>query len=378
MKVPYAWLDLVHDRGRTAIAALGVAFAVLLILMQLGFYGAVGRTAVIIQEKMDFDVLLCSRHYRFMTSPGVLPAARLGQARAVTGVQDVIPLDLSFTTWRIDGPGSRPTRAILLLGVDPDHPALDFQKIGADPVALREPDAVLIDRMSRPEFGPQVAGSRGEAGARTVTIVGTFLMGSGFGADGAILASRRTFRRLLPLLPDDTTAFGLVRVTPGRDPAAVARDLRERLPGDVRVYARDELIAHEREHWIVKTSVGVIFGTGVVTSLVVGIAIVSQVLANKIAHHFREFATMKALGYPHRFIVAGVLFQASAIALIGYLPGLLVAALGYAATSRLAHIPMQLGAGEAIAVLGLAVAMCVSAAVVTLRKVALAAPADLF
>ena len=377
MKVPYAWLDLVHDRGRTSIAALGVAFAVLLILMQLGFYGSVGRTAVLIPEKMPFDVLLCSRHYLFLTNPGSLPVERLQQARGVADVESVVPLDLSFVPWRADEPGRR-TRAIMIIGIDPDRPGLDLERIGATPAALREPDHVLIDRKSRPEFGPHEPGGRAEAAGKKVTIAGSFEMGTGFGADGAILSSRRTLRRLQPAFPADAASVGLVTVAPTAAVDAVASRLRNRLPADVRVLTRAELVRAERHHWIVKTSVGVIFGMGVLTSLIVGMAIVSQVLGNKVAHHFKEFATMKALGYPQRYISGTVVAQAVAIAVCGYLPGLLVAAGAYAATARLAHIPMRLGPSEAGTVLVLAIGMCVAAAFTALRKVARAAPADLF
>lgn len=377
MKVPYAWLDLAHDRGRTALASLGVAFAVLLILMQLGFYGSVGRTAVLVPDNMLFDVLLCSRHYRFITSPGTLAVHRLQQARGVRGVDAVSQLDLAFVDWRAEAMGRR-TRPIMLLGIDPRDPAIDLARIGATPGLLETTDAVLIDRESRPEFGPQTAGARAEAGAATVTIAGTFAMGTGFGADGAILASRRTFQRLLPEFPTDVTSFGLIRIALGEDAAEVATRLRERLPEDVRLFTRRELVRAERHHWIAKTSVGVIFGMGVITSLIVGLAIVTQVLGNKVTHHFREFATMKALGYPQWYISGIVLLQATAIAVVGYIPGLIVARIAYGCTARLAHIPMRLGLAEAGVVLLLAIAMCVAAALASLRKVARAEPADLF
>jgi putative ABC transport system permease protein len=382
MKVPYVWLDLVHDRGRTAVAVIGVAFAVLLILMQLGFYGSVERTAVLIQEHLVFDILICSRNYRFISSPGTMSAQRLQQALGADGVNDVRPLNISFVPWRSgDTRAARRTgrsRGIMVLGIDPDQPALNMDLVGASPDPLRKVDTVLIDSRSRPEFGPQVAGTLAEAGAKTVTIAGSFTMGTGFGADGAIVTSMRTFARLLPAFSQTQTSFGLVSVSPGADVDAVADRLRGSLPADVRVFTRSILAGRERGHWIIKTSVGVIFLTGVVTSLIVGMAIVSQVLGNKVAHHFKEYATMKALGYSQQFISRIVLLQAVAIAVIGYIPGVAVAWQLYGLTRTLAHIPMRLGWWEAGVVLGLAITMCVTAALTSLLKVARAAPADLF
>ena len=37
MRTPLAWLNLVHHKPRTLVAVAGVAFAVLLSFMQLGF-----------------------------------------------------------------------------------------------------------------------------------------------------------------------------------------------------------------------------------------------------------------------------------------------------------------------------------------------------
>jgi putative ABC transport system permease protein len=46
MKTPLAWLNLVHDKTRTLVAIAGVAFAVVLMLMQLGFLNSVRLTAL--------------------------------------------------------------------------------------------------------------------------------------------------------------------------------------------------------------------------------------------------------------------------------------------------------------------------------------------
>ena len=47
-QTPLAWLNLVHERVRTLVAMAGVAFAIILILMQLGFYNSVRLTASLV------------------------------------------------------------------------------------------------------------------------------------------------------------------------------------------------------------------------------------------------------------------------------------------------------------------------------------------
>ncbi len=88
-----AWSNLVHKRGRTAIAAGGVAFAVILIFMELGLLGGVGRTATMLFDKLNFDLFITSSEYLDMSRPADFPRARLAQAR-VAGVDDVIPLSV--------------------------------------------------------------------------------------------------------------------------------------------------------------------------------------------------------------------------------------------------------------------------------------------
>ena len=39
-RLPIGWLQLTHNRGRLAAALAGVAFANILVFMQLGFLGA--------------------------------------------------------------------------------------------------------------------------------------------------------------------------------------------------------------------------------------------------------------------------------------------------------------------------------------------------
>ena len=382
MKVPYAWFDVIHDRSRTAVAIIGVAFSVLLILMQVGFFGAVWRTAVLVQEKFDFDLVICSPDYAFLARPGVVSMRRLRQASAVEQIAAVRPLDIAILPWYAgdtrEARAAALGRAILVLAVDPVSPPLRPGLLENADGGLATPDAVFIDSRSRKHFGPQDSGQKANLARHEVTIFGRFEMGTGFSADGAVLTSRRTFDRILPGLDGDSVSLGLVTVAPGADPRVVVAVLRRALPDDVRVLTREELAGIEHYHWIVKTSVGVIFGMGALTSLVVGMAIVSQVLANKVANHFREYATMKAMGYSQRYISNVVLFQAILIALLGFLPGYAVAAILYRLTDLYAFVPMRLGAAEGLGVLVLAVGMCISAALLAVRKVSLAAPADLF
>jgi putative ABC transport system permease protein len=395
MKTPLAWLNLLHDKTRTLVALAGVAFAVVLILMQIGFLNAVRETATQIYRQIEFDLLITSPQYLYISKSGTFPRTRLYQAMSVPGVADANPLYLGFNYWlkrddtaaaeSADGPlppaaaGEKPRRrGIFVLGFNLSDPAFRLPDLGADVAPLKKPGNVYMDTYSRPEFGAWDVGTRAEVGRKQIEVAGKFSMGTGFGADGAIIVSDRTFLELFPLRTRDDVSLGLIQLRDGADPAEVARRLDEVLPEDVRVWTRAQIEEHERHHWLVKTSVGIIFSLGVVVGFIVGTAIVYQVLSSDIANHMPEYATLKAMGYGPRYLAKVVLVQALILAVVGFLPGYAISKVLYAVTSRTAHIAMELGPELTVAILLTSVAMCSLSGLASLRKVNSADPADLF
>src|SRR3954469_17253530 len=96
-----AWGNLAHKKTRTLIAAAGVAFAVVLVFMEFGLYGGVSRTATILYEKLQFDLLLVSPEYLDLSRPGEIPRARVERAKAADGVLDATPLQFGAGMWKL-------------------------------------------------------------------------------------------------------------------------------------------------------------------------------------------------------------------------------------------------------------------------------------
>ncbi len=97
---PIALRNVMHGGRRTLAAVAGVAFAVTMVLLQLGFYGAVKITATNLYEQLDFDVVLLSATYDQFFAPGEFPMERLRQARSVDSVDRAMPLYSTFNLWR--------------------------------------------------------------------------------------------------------------------------------------------------------------------------------------------------------------------------------------------------------------------------------------
>jgi putative ABC transport system permease protein len=248
------------------------------------------------------------------------------------------------------------------------------------------PEFVLIDTKSRREFGPQDGqrfgdadvGADAELAQQQVRIVGHFTLGTGFVADGAVLTSVRGFQRIPLQQAPEQVSLGLVKLQPGADAEQVAAALRNYLPDDVEVLTRADALGGEVRHWVWETSIGLIFQLGVVVALVVGTAIVYQVLSSDVANHLPEYATLKAMGYGSGYLASVVLQQAVALAVMGFLPGLAIAAALYGLTRMTARIPIDMTVARVVFVLALAVMMCTISGLGALRKVRSADPADLF
>ncbi len=384
MRTSLAWHNLLHHKARTAVGVAGVTFAAVLVFMQLGFLGAVETTATRVYEALDFDLLLRSPRYRRFNDPQTFPRHRLGLAEAMPEVQSAAPLYLGLNNWRIPATGHR--RGLLIFGVRPEDAVFLDPETEAASARLIQSGFVLVDRRSRREFGPKNGrefsdadvGVRTEVGGRAVEVVGHFALGTGFSADGALLVSVDGFARLLPNRSADQVSLGLVKLRPGENAEAVRVRLAARLPADVEVATRAEAIDRELRWWTKESSMGLIFQLGVVMAVVVGTAIVYQVLQAEVAGQFRQYATLKAMGYGGWFLVTVLVRQALGLALAGFLAGVAVAQGLYWITGYYAQMPMAMKAANVVWVLVLTVLMCGLSALGAARKLVTADPAELF
>jgi putative ABC transport system permease protein len=387
--------NLLHERGRTIISVVGAAFAVVLVFMQLGFLGSVENTATLLYGKMRFDLLITSTEYIDLSRPGLVNRTRLAQAESAAGVKEVLPVSLGTGTWR--NPTDDPQRGrklwqLSMVGIDPgtlDRVFLppteggifrdDAEQREAG-VRLAQIDSVLLDRKSKPYFGKPTEmppGTETELNGRRVQLAGYFQAGTGFSYSGLLLTNEETFAKYTGR-PTKAVNFGLVTLKPGEDANVVAKQLRDVLPADVQVFTRSEMEAGERSYWVNKTAVGKFFYFGVLLAITVGAIFIYQMMVADIKKHMPEYATLKAMGYRFGFLFRVVVNQALFLAFGGYAIGLVVALGLYELTKLAAGIPIGMTWGRVGLVFVLTVGMCVASALLAVRKVRTADPAELF
>jgi putative ABC transport system permease protein len=371
-----AWRMLVHEKGRNLLAVAGIFIAVLMIFLQLGFYSSVPKGALQVYNHLRFDLMMTSSSYVVQGLPFDFPRQRLYQTLSLPQVETIAPLYQGIASWLSPEDGIR--REIFVMGFTPDDPVFAVPDIERQLDLLRRPDTVLIDSSSKPIFGPLTAGRTVELANRRLEIGGQYVLGVGFTGLGAVVASDTNFVRILPYRSLATVNLGLIRLKPGSNPDEVAAQIRQTLPADTQVFTRAELNAHEEEQWVKQAATGIVFGFGVTVSIIVGIVIVYQTLATQVTRQLPQYATLKAMGYTDAFLLRIVVSLSTIMAGIAFVLAFAGAIALYAQLRTMTPLPVEMTATRAIAVFALSIAMSAASAILAVRILRRADPADLF
>jgi putative ABC transport system permease protein len=371
-----AWRILTYDKGRTALAVVGVFMAILLVFVQLGFFIAVPQGGMLLYDRTRFDLLIASTGYEYQVQPGEFPLGQLDRARTAPEVALAAPLYFGSAKWRSGEDGKAPD--VFVIGLDPQDRIFTSEDINRQLAVLDRADTTLMDSMTRPMFGPLTTGRVVEIAGDKVKIGGDYVLGTGFMGLGVILVSTQNFVRLFPYRKLAQVNLGLIQLKHGVDPDRAAASLRQLLGGDIRIFTRPELEAHETSYWTTRTSVGLLFGSGLIVSFIVGVMVVYQILATQVSRQLPQFATLKAVGYGDRFLNGTVITMALLIVLAGFFPAL-VAALGiYEVIREETLLPVEMSGPRIAIVFAATLAMAAASALLSMSSLRRADPADLF
>mgnify|MGYP001817824718 FL=1 len=382
MNAPLGWLQLKHKPLRLVVALAGIGFAVLLILMQLGFRSALFESAVRFHERFDYDIALFSPDSVFIVRPQSFSIRRLAQAGGFDAVEDSTPVYIFPSVWK--NPWNNARRSINTVGFHPDDKLLALEGFDELRGLLRQQDTVVFDNGSRPEFGPVgEALANGEQviteiNDREMEVVGQFQMGTSFGIDGTVITSDDNWLRLFPGKPRSEIQLGLIRLKEGFDPNQVRNAMAEYLPDDVLVMTKAQFIQREKDYWNSATPIGYVFAFGAIMGFVVGAIIVYQILFADVSEHLREYATLRAIGYRNRFVSGIVLQEAAILAVLGFIPGVAVANWLYGKAAAATNLPLYMTQERATTVFLMTLAMCAISGMLAMRKVRKLDPAEVF
>ena len=379
--MPIGWLQLTHNRTRFAAALAGVAFANVLVFVQLGIMNSMGAATLRPYDFFQADIMISASDASTLTDGGNVARQWSLQALGDPDVSGGMGLFIANVPW------DRGEKDISLttFGVDPIKTEFLSKDIASDLNLLQVRDAALLDRLARGLAKDEAASIRPqtplsfETQGRTITAYATFSGGGGFGGDGYMLVSDQTFLSLFPTRSSSAPDHILLSLRPSAQTDAVIARLKTLISDpSLRIRSYQDAAQEDLRYQQTKRPTGIIFGFGVLIGVLVGIVIVYQVLSTDVADHLREDATFKAMGYGPRFFLGIVFEEALVLGIMGFIPGLVVGTTILTLMGKITTLPLGMTPSMAMTVfLGTIVFSALSGAIAT-RRLGAADPADLF
>lgn len=381
-RLPIGWLQLIHNKPRLAAAVAGIAFANILVFVQLGIMFALNTTILLPYSLFEADIIISAADANTLTDGGNVPRQRGFEALAIPGVESALPLFVGTVDWTQDDGNAR---SLQVLAIDPSQGRYVIPEIRNNIANLLLIDTVLIDRNTRGTDTGRLAliapdnPLRFETRGRTLTASGTISIGGGFTADGYLIASDQTFLRLFSARIAGAPNHILLKTVAGSDIAAIVAELRLLLPEDsVKIRTLAEAARADQIYQTTERPTGLIFGFGVVMGIIVGLVIVYQLLSTDVADHLKEYATFKAMGYGQSFFLGIIFEEALILAVLGFIPGFVIASILYQLLNQATGLPVMMDAARPIAVFLGTIASCSLSGAIATRRLASADPAELF
>ena len=371
--VSLARRNLLHDRLRFAITVAGVAFAVTLVLVQVGLFMGLLAKATVTIENASADLWVTSRETPNVDFAHTFPETRVLRVRGVAGVARADNLLIQFMNIQLP---SGAEEGCLVYGLE-DFQAwnLPWNVQGADVTDLRRGRYVLMDRSAERRFGAFSIGDYREILRRRFKIIGTTTGAASFTTAPIVFMDYGNAQELLETL-QGKTQYILVKTSPGADVRSVKAEIQRRLPYND-VYTRDEWARRSRTYWVVSTGLGMNMGVTVFLGILVGIVVVAQTLYTSAVEHVKEFGTVKAIGGSNWDIYRILGEQALIAAVVGFVLGGLLSLAMRPAMAKL-YLNVMISPAFAAAVFVGTVAMCLGAAMLSFRRVASIDPALVF
>lgn len=372
--VDLARKNLLHDKLRFFITASGVAFAVMLILFQIGLFMGLLSNATVTIEHLGADIWITSRNTPNVDFAHAFPESRVDRVRSVPGVARADNLIVAFIGITLPT-GAEETSLVYAME---DFSAWNFPwKITEGNAAdLRRGDYVILDDSAKKRYGPFQVGEYREYLGNRLKIIGRTMEAKSFTTNPVSFMDYRVAQRIAAPLRNGQTTYVLVKLEPGADREAVMAELRRRLPYND-VYASESWAQRSLSYWIKSTGIGFNMFLTIFLGCLVGVVVVAQTLYTSTMEHLKEFGTVKAIGGSNRDIYLILCRQALISAVTGFtlgcIPAFIARELVQRVDLKIIISPLLLGSVAVGTVV-----MCLAAAMLSFRKVASIDPALVF
>ncbi|MGD1939248.1 MAG: ABC transporter permease [Cyanophyceae cyanobacterium] len=417
--------NLFEDIPRFLVAQAGIIFSVSLVTIQTGVFRGFMQSASLLVDKSSADLWITSKDFVHMELTLPLPYERVVEVRQAKGVDRAEAVMLSKALWR-DRDGKLDT--VSVVGTHPGASLLQPWNVAKDDIQdLKQPYQILVDRSSLSKLNLKDPDSVGTVSGLPAEVTGLTQRTQSVVFSPFVFASLETAKAYLTnnrqglvdcqvrdngeiscaqtassnIAPQDDTGnssdsegieappplrklnladpvtFILVRAEPGASLDQLQTQLTELVP-EGRVYTRKQLAASAQAFWRDRTGVGFVLALGAVVGIIVGVAIVGQILYTLTSDRIREFGTLKAMGASDWVLRKIVIEQALWMGLCGYLPGVGLSAGVSAWAMAEAGVIIAISPLSIVITFGGTILMCVGSALFAIQKINRVDPAIVF
>lgn len=372
--VDLATKSLLHDKLRFFITVSGVAFAVMLVFVQVGLFLGLMDNASLTINHLNADLWVTSHNTANIDFAHTFPETYIKRVRSIPGVERADNLIVWFMNVSLPNGAVEGTEVYAL--EDFERWQFPWKVTEGNREDLRRGNYCIVDDSAQKRWGDFRVGEYREILGRRLKITGRAQDAKSFTTTPLTFMDYRLAQSLNPGELRGHTTYILVKLAPGADRARVRDEIRQRLPYND-VFTRDEWAQRSRNYWIVSTGLGLNMYITVFLGCLVGIVVVAQTLYTSTMEHIREFGTVKAIGGGNRHIYAILGKQATIAAVVGFALG---AVMAYAMQPLIHKIDLKLviPPSLSVAVFIGAILLCLTAAMVSFRKVASIDPALVF
>ncbi len=364
-RVPFARRSLFQDRSRAALAAGGVAAALMLVLLLDGIFAGAMRQVTAYLRGSPADLIVSQQGVRTMhMSASALPEDTVAAVGRVPGVAWAEAI--RFTMSVVTGAGGQ--QLSYVIGYDPATGRSGPRRLTAG--RAPGPGEALLDEIAAGRIGVGLGGQVGLFGG-SFRVAGLFTGGTNI-ANSTTFVTTAEFARLR----GPAVSYVLVGASRGVDPSRLRAAVAAALPATT-VQTRAEFARQEAS--LVEDMSADLMRIMTIVGFLIALAVVALTLFTLTLAKLREYAVVKALGARTGRLAGVVLAQAAWSVLLALgVAALGAVVVGWAVGKANPALEIAIGAGS-VARAGLgALAVGAVGAIVPLRRVVTVDPASAF
>lgn len=319
-----AFKTLFHEKGRLFITLMGITFATILVLAQIGMYiGMMGNATSIIRH-IDSDLWITSKNIQNFDFANPFPEERINRVRALPDIAWAEKLILTYGFLKLANGGRE---QVQLVGYNPDTGiGAPWAMIAGNPTDVKGGRYMIMDKTSEQRLGKLEIGTTWEltlASPHSFKLVGLSDGIKSFTTMPVIFISYNQMQTLISEFSQERETLFIVAKLKDKRQLNEAADLLRATMRDNDVFTKDGFIYKSIMYWTVQTGMGMSFFLTALLGLAVGGSIVGQTIYANTMEHIREFGTLKAIGARNSDIYKVIFSQAGISAVTGYIIGTL-------------------------------------------------------